>query len=222
MGSAEDMITATRVWVESGAGLVANCGAHDWWHILRVWNNASALQAKEGGDTQVIALAALLHDVDDYKLTGGNGQPYRARTWLESLGAEPELVDQVCGIIGALSFKGAGVATPMASIEGKIVQDADRLDAIGAIGIARAFSYGGSKARALYIPNQEPEFHGSIEAYRAAHDREQGHTIAHFYEKLLLLADRMQTPTAREMARGRHQYLRSFLEQFDAEWQGLR
>lgn len=216
----EQLVQKTKDWVASGAGLDADCAAHDWWHIQRVWNNARTLQAREGGRRLVIDLAVLLHDVDDYKLTGGDGSPVRARAWLASLGALEALVEEICQIIVALSFKGAGVPTPMESLEGKIVQDADRLDAIGAIGIARAFSYGGSKGRALFVPGQEPGFHGSQEDYRAAHDHSQGHTIAHFHEKLLLLADRMQTRSAREMARARHEYLLGFLDQFHREWQG--
>jgi uncharacterized protein len=124
--------------------------------------------------------------------------------------------EHVCEIIAGLSFKGAQVATPMRTLEGQIVQDADRLDAIGAIGIARAFAYGGHKGRLLYDPSTPPQMHATFEAYR----KSNGSTLNHFYEKLLLLKDRMNTPTAKRIAAGRHAFMEAFLAQFLREWEG--
>lgn len=192
---------------------------HDWWHVYRVWQNALTIAEREPGANQlVVELAALLHDVADWKFHGGDegAGPREARRWLEQNEVEPGVVEQVCAIIGGVTYKGAGVATPMATLEGKIVQDADRLDAIGAIGIARAFAYGGHKGRTLYEPDQAPETHHSFAAYQ----KNDGPTINHFYEKLLLLKDRMQTSTGSRMAEERHQFMESFLEQFYREWEG--
>lgn len=192
---------------------------HDWWHVYRVWKNALKIVEKEPGANQlVVELAALLHDVADWKFHGGDeaAGPREARRWLEQHGVEPEVVEQVCAIIAGVTFKGAGVATPMETLEGKIVQDADRLDAIGAIGIARAFAYGGQQGRTLYEPDQPPETHHSFAAYQ----KNTGSTINHFYEKLLLLQDRMLTSTGQALAEERHQYMQGFLDQFYREWEG--
>lgn len=192
---------------------------HDWWHVYRVWKNALTIVEKEPGANQlVVELAALLHDVADWKFHGGDeaAGPREARRWLEQNGVEPEVVEQVCAIIAGVTFKGAGVATPMETLEGKIVQDADRLDAIGAIGIARAFAYGGHQGRTLYEPDQPPETHHSFVAYQ----KNTGSTINHFYEKLLLLQDRMLTSTGQALAEERHQYMQGFLDQFYREWEG--
>jgi uncharacterized protein len=192
---------------------------HDWWHVYRVWQNALTIAGNEPGANQlVVELAALLHDVADWKFHGGDeaAGPREARRWLEEQEVVPEVVDQVCVIIDGVTYKGAGVATPMETLEGKIVQDADRLDAIGAIGIARAFAYGGHKGRSLYEPDQAPETHHSFAAYQ----KNAGPTINHFYEKLLLLKDRMHTATGKAMAEKRHRYLEGFLDQFFREWEG--
>jgi uncharacterized protein len=141
-----------------------------------------------------------------------------ARDWLASLEVEPSTIDHVTGIIADLSFKGAGVETPMNTIEGRCVQDADRLDALGAIGIARAFAYGGHKGRALYDPAIPPQPHATFEAYK----KNTGPTLNHFYEKLLLLKDRMTTATGRRLAAHRHKYLEAFLDEFLSEWSGQR
>ena len=193
---------------------------HDWFHIERVRNTALAIAREERADVFVVELAALLHDVADWKFAGGdhNAGPRAARKWLASLDVKPDVVDHVCGIIAGLSFKGAGVETPMNSIEGHCVQDADRLDALGAIGIARAFAYGGHKGRPLYDPAIPPQPHATFEAYK----KNTGPTLNHFYEKLLLLKDRMTTPTARRLAAARHAFLGQFLNQFLAEWSGQR
>ncbi|HEX5724776.1 MAG TPA: hypothetical protein VFX98_04880, partial [Longimicrobiaceae bacterium] len=139
-----------------------------------------------------------------------------ARAWLESAGAEEAVTAHVAAIVAGLSFKGAGVPTPMETPEGRVVQDADRLDALGAIGVARAFAYGGSRGRPLHDPAAAPELHDSFERYRAG----AGPTTAHFHEKLLLLRDRMNTAAARRLAEGRHRFLERFLDRFLREWEG--
>lgn len=191
---------------------------HGWWHIQHVWNMTQKIQAAEGGDRQVVELGALLHDIADHKFTGGDTEkgPQVAAEWLHSIGAEDKLVKHVQQIIREVSFKGANVPDRPTSLESEIVQDADRLDAIGAIGIARTFAYGGSKGFPIHDPATEPAAHQSFEEYRTAPST----TINHFYEKLLLLKDRMHTTTARAIAAERHQWMESFLKQFFHEWQG--
>lgn len=200
--------------------LAGDSSGHDWWHIERVRRNALLIGRGEGADLFIVELGALLHDIADWKFHGGDDSlgPTRAKEWLTQLGVDPAAIDHVCEIVAGVSFKGAGVATPMRSLEGQVVQDADRLDAIGAIGVARAFAYGGHAGRSLYDPNIPPQPHGSFEAYK----KNAGPTINHFHEKLLLLKDRMHTPTARRLADQRHQFMLSFLEQFHAEWNGER
>jgi uncharacterized protein len=191
---------------------------HDWWHIYRVWNTATRIGEEEGADTFVVQLAALLHDIADWKFHDGDDDagPRQARQWLEGLEVTEPVISRVCTIIKELSFKGAGVPTPMSTLEGQVVQDADRLDAIGAIGIARAFAYGGHKNRALYDPDIPPTLHDSFASYKSS----QGTTVNHFYEKLLLLKDRMNTPAARRMAEQRHAFMEEFLQRFFQEWEG--
>jgi uncharacterized protein len=193
-------------------------GSHDWWHVDRVRRTALRLAGEEGADPYVTELAALLHDVADHKFHDGDetAGPRTARAWLTQAGADAETTEHVCAIIAALSYKGAGVPTPMATPEGAVVQDADRLDAIGAIGIARAFAYGGSRGRALYEPNEAPELHDSFDRYKAS----TGASINHFHEKLLLLRDRMNTPAARRIAEARHRFMQEYLDRFHAEWDG--
>ncbi len=191
---------------------------HDWWHVYRVWKSAQVIAREEGADGFVVELAALLHDLSDRKLNGGDITlgPRVAREWLTAQGVEAEVVEHVGEIIADLSFKGAGVPTPMRTLEGKVVQDADRLDALGAVGIARCFAYGGHKGRMLHDPEQSPEMHQSAESYYA----NTGTAINHFYEKLLLLAERMSTAAGRRIAQGRHAFLEEFLDRFHAEWEG--
>ncbi|OKL41428.1 HD domain-containing protein [Pontibacter flavimaris] len=193
---------------------------HDWWHVLRVWNNAKNIAASEKANVYVVELAALLHDVGDHKFHDGDETvgPRIAREWLEQQQVPEEVICHVCSIIRDLSFKGAGTSSAMPTLEGKIVQDADRLDAIGAIGVARTFAYGGHRNREMYNPGIKPELHESFEAYKGS----SAPTINHFYEKLLLLKERMHTASAREIAQQRHQYMEGFLEQFYAEWEGRR
>lgn len=196
--------------------LAGDSSGHDWWHIERVRGMALAIGRVEGADLYVVELAALLHDIADWKFHGGDDDlgPRRASEWLTGLDVEPAVIEHVVEIIRQVSFKGAQVATPMRTLEGQVVQDADRLDAIGAIGIARAFAYGGHAGRALYDPGVAAEGHASFEAYK----KNSGPTINHFHEKLLLLRDRMNTPTARRLAEGRHQFMVDFLQRFHAEW----
>jgi uncharacterized protein len=193
---------------------------HDWFHVERVRNTALRIAREEGADLFVVELAALLHDVADWKFAGGDHEagPRAARDWLSALDVQPAIIDHVSEIIAGLSFKGAGVETPMRTLEGRCVQDADRLDALGAIGIARAFAYGGHKGRALYDPAIPPEPHASFEAYK----KNAGSTINHFYEKLLLLKDRMSTASGKRLAAARHTYLEEFLGEFFAEWEGKK
>jgi uncharacterized protein len=191
---------------------------HDWWHIYRVWKSALAIAEGEPADRFVVELAALLHDLSDRKLNGGDVTlgPKVAREWLAAQGVDEETVAHVCEIIADLSFKGAGVPTPMRTREGMVVQDADRLDALGAVGIARTFAYGGHKGHVLHDPEQSPVLHSSVEGYYAT----QATAINHFYEKLLLLSQRMNTDTGRRIAQGRHAFLEQFLARFLAEWEG--
>lgn len=200
-----------RVLAEESTG-------HDWWHVYRVWRTSERLGREEEADGLVVALAALVHDLGDAKLTGFEPTlaDHPARSLLESLGAPAQVVEHVVAIACDLSFKGAGVPTPMATVEGRVVQDADRLDALGAIGIARAFAYGGSRGRPLYTPGEEPVLHQSLRDYRES----RASTINHFHEKLLLLKERMNTPSGRRLAEGRHAFLEAFLEEFHREWEG--
>jgi len=186
---------------------------HDWWHIYRVWNLAKRIAVKENAELYIVELASLLHDVDDWKFADHNG-PSKTIKLLESVGVDNETIELVTEIISSVSFKGAGVETIPQTIEGKIVQDADRLDAIGAIGIARTFAYGGFKGRNIYNPDVEPILHSSFDDYK----KSASHTINHFYEKLLLLRDRMNTQTGKELAAKRHLFMETYLEQFYSEW----
>ncbi len=189
---------------------------HDWWHIYRVWQTSLYIAAHENVDGDVVQLAALLHDIGDWKFHAGDESigPRLAREWLQSLDVEEHVIAHVCTIIANLSFKGADVKAAPLTLEGQVVQDADRLDAIGAIGIARAFAYGGAKGREMHDPEAQPVMHATSEQYKAS----RGTTINHFHEKLLLLKERLNTPTARALAERRHAFMREFLDQFDAEW----
>jgi len=191
---------------------------HDWWHINRVHQNAKFIAEQEGANTFVVELAALLHDIADWKLHDGDQSvgPVMAGEFLLAAEVDQAVIEQVCDIIATLSFKGAGVDSTMKTVEGQVVQDADRLDALGAIGIARAFAYGGHFDRPLYDPNNSPVMHQSAEEYLNS----SGATINHFYEKLLLLKDLMNTETGKILAEERHRYLETFLEQFYSEWNG--
>ncbi len=190
---------------------------HDWWHVYRVWKMAQRIGQAEKADLLVVELAALLHDIADWKLHDGDSMlgPKIAKDWLDSLGLAPSISEHVCQIIAGISFKGAKVEQSLLSLEGKVVQDADRLDAMGAIGIARALAYGGAKSRAIYDPALKPTEHRTAEAYLKG-----GTTINHFYEKLLLLKDRMNTATGKAMAEARHEFMENYLQRFFEEWEG--
>ena len=187
---------------------------HDWWHIYRVRNMAIRIAKTEGGDLFLIEMAALLHDLDDWKLSDA-GQESKTEKWLHSIDFPKSKIPVILEIIEQVSFKGAGVENRAISVEAKIVQDADRLDAIGAIGIARTFAYGGNKGRLIYHPDIKPEMHNSFDEYK----KTTAPTINHFYEKLLLLKDMLNTKTAKEIAKERHRFMETFLEQFYGEWE---
>lgn len=191
---------------------------HDWFHVERVWKNAKKIAQGEKVNREIVELSAFLHDIADWKFHDGDetAGPRVARELLEKQGASEETIAHVCDIILTMSFKGVGVATPMRTKEGEVVQDADRLDAIGAIGIARTFSYGGYKNRSMYNPDEPPVLHQDKESYKS----NTGTTINHFYEKLLHLKDRMNTQTAKRLAEGRHEYMEKYLDQFYKEWNG--
>lgn len=191
---------------------------HDWWHIHRVWQNAKHIGAKENADMRIVELGALLHDIADWKFHDGDDMAgsREARRLLTEFKADAACIDHVCSIVENVSYKGAGVQTDMSTLEGKVVQDADRLDAIGAIGIARAFAYGGHKSRPLYDPNIKPVMHQSKEAYFNGN----GSTLNHFYEKLLLLKDRLQTTTGKQLAEERHRFMEEYVKRFLQEWDG--
>ncbi|MGD0519592.1 MAG: HD domain-containing protein [Thermoguttaceae bacterium] len=200
------------------AALSGDGSGHDWWHIERVWRMAKRIGHVEGADMLVVELAALLHDIADWKAHGGDSSigPTMAMDWLTSLGLDSNIIQHVGQIIADISFKGAGVEEPVLSLEGQIVQDADRLDAIGAIGIARAFAYGGAKGRTIYDPATKPAEHRTSEEFL----KSDGTTINHFYEKLLLLKDRMNTATGRAIAERRHRFMEDYLQRFYEEWEG--
>jgi uncharacterized protein len=202
---------------------------HDWFHIERVWKNSLNIaksqieieNSKENGNELnllVIQLGALLHDIADHKFHGGDDSKGSqvAREFLENQNADNQTIDSVCNIINKISFKGSNTADEMDSLEGKIVQDADRLDAIGAIGIGRAFSYGGFRNRQMYNPEQNPNMNMDWDQYK----KNEGTTINHFYEKLLLIKDRMNTDGGRKLAEKRHDYMNEFVVRFIKEWNG--
>lgn len=191
---------------------------HDYSHTMRVYEVASAIAAQETADMEIVQLASLLHDVDDYKLFGGamGGFSY-AQSFLRNQQVEEQRIEDICKIISEISFKGSDTIKP-GTIEGMIVQDADRLDAIGAVGIARAFSYGAVHQRKMYDKEEKPKLHMNAEEYR----KNKGNTINHFYEKLLLLKDMMNTETGKQMALQRHQFMEGFLGEFWDEVEGKR
>ena len=212
----QNVLDRTRAFVR--ARCEGDSSGHDWQHIDRVRRTALAIGREEGADLSVVELAALLHDVADWKFHDGDDEigPETAASWLRSLNVDDETVAHVREIVATISIKGAGVPTPMRTLEGEVVQDADRLDGIGAIGIARAFAYGGFRGLPMHDPEAEPFLAATAEAYKA----HRGSTINHFPEKLLLLAGRMNTAAGRRLAAERHAFMERFLEQFHAEWDG--
>lgn len=190
---------------------------HDWWHIERVWNNAKNILETESADGFVVELGALLHDIRDHKFHGDEEDgPRVAREFLSSHQVDEADIVHVENIIRHISWKSNIGGQKWTSPELAIVQDADRLDAVGAIGIARCFTYGGFKNRLLHDPTRP----ANMALDEAAFKNHDGTTINHFYEKLLLLKDRMNTKTGKELAEGRHRYMEGYLEQFFAEWKG--
>lgn len=212
----QEIINATIIYVKQT--MLGEGSGHDWWHVHRVWLNAKQIAQHEQAEMLIVELAALLHDIADWKFHDGNEHKGAevAQEWLAQFDIDPAIISHICQIITDVSYKGAGVETPMQSIEGKIVQDADRLDAIGAIGIARTFAYGGKTNREIYNPDMPPVMHDTFEDYK----KSKGYTINHFYEKLLLLKDRMNTQTGKQMAAQRHEFMLCYLEQFHAEVKG--
>jgi uncharacterized protein len=193
-------------------------GGHDWFHIYRVWKKAIALAKQENANLFIVELGALLHDIADSKFHDGDESvgPAMAVKFLSSEGVDQEIILHVQNIIANISFKGGKEPATFKSKELDVVQDADRLDALGAIGIARAFSYGGFKNRKLYDPAITPDLEMNKEAYK----KSQAPTINHFYEKLLLLKDRMNTVAGKQMAERRHLFMQQYLQQFYSEWEG--
>jgi uncharacterized protein len=193
-------------------------GGHDWFHIERVYKNTMLIAQNEVCDVTVVKLGALLHDIADSKFNDGDESvgPKVARTFLESENVDVVIIDHVVKIIENISYKGGNFEKAFTSIELDIVQDADRLDALGAIGIARTFNYGGFKNRTLYDPKIAPNTKMTKEEYKNS----EAPTLNHFHEKLLLLKDKMNTQSGKQIAKERHRYMEGFLSQFYAEWEG--
>ncbi len=217
MQTEQQILSSTVKYVK--ARVQQDSTGHDWWHVYRVWKTALKIAKEEKDpslDLFIIQLAALLHDVDDWKARQpGDKEDTNTLAWLLKAGADKDTIEKVCGIVRNVSFKGADVTDAMTSKEGKIVQDADRLDAIGAIGIARAFAYGGHKGKTIHDPEIQPKRHKTFAAYRESNST----TINHFYEKLLLIRERMNTETGKRIAEERDSYLRAYLEKFLKEWE---
>jgi len=208
------LILATKTFVQQE---LANAeGGHDWFHIERVYKNALLIAEDEDVNLEIVALGALLHDIADAKFYQGDETvgPQKAQQFLQQQNVEQTTIEQVIKIIEHISFKGGNFQQQFHSKELAIVQDADRLDALGAIGIARTFNYGGFKNRKLYDPAIAPRLNMTKEEYKKGDNP----TINHFYEKLLLLKDRMNTQKGKQIAQERHLFMEKFLEQFYAEW----
>ncbi|PRP68078.1 HD domain-containing protein [Nonlabens agnitus] len=218
MNTDQPIITTTINFVKQQ--LADAEGGHDWFHIERVWKNAQLIARNESGaDLLVVELGALLHDIADSKFHNGDETvgPRVASEFLMKQNVEVEVINHVVKIIENISFKGGNQSQKFKSLELDIVQDADRLDALGAIGIARTFNYGGFKNRPLYNPAIKPDLHMDVATYK----KSNAPTINHFYEKLLLLKDRMNTQTGKDLAQERHAFMEHFLDQFYQEWNGM-
>ena len=213
----EKILQEVATYVErklSGEG-----SGHDWWHIVRVRKLAEKLALAEGGDSFICQLAALVHDLVDDKLVADEGLALaEVRDLLTRVGVAANQTDQVLTIIQSISYKGGSQNHLDLTLEGQIVQDADRLDAMGAIGVARTMAYSGHHQRIIHDPEVAVRQNMTLDQYRS----HQGTAITHFYEKLLLLKDLMNTKTAKELAKGRHAFLEAYLDQFFAEWDGQR
>lgn len=195
---------------------------HDWYHVERVWKLSKQIAVHEAKqhDELVLELGALLHDIADWKFYDGDLDegPKQAEEWLKKINADEATIRKVKNIIKKTSFKGAGVKTNLNTVEEKIVHDADKLDAIGAIGIARTFAYGGHRGRPIYDPRLSPKEHKTFAQYKA----NSKHTVNHFYEKLLLLKDRMETKSGKKLAESRHNFMELYLKEFYDEWEGIK
>lgn len=214
-----DLVSKTVAYLKANSN--PGDSGHDWWHLYRVWQLAKAISAHEEKiDLEIVELAALLHDVPDYKFHDGDKHKGEAHviSVMQELGYSQDLIAKLLPIITNISYLGAGVPDTQTTLEGKIVQDADRLDAIGAIGVARCFAWGGKTGSSMYEPTEKPGFHQTEDEYKTARPS----SINHFYEKLLLLKDRMNTKTGKLMAESRHKYLEDFLQEFYAEWEGQK
>lgn len=212
----ETIINNTKAFVKT---TLSNAeGGHDWFHTLRVYNNALLIAKNEPVDLFIVSLGALLHDIADSKFHNGDETvgPKVAREFLFKENVDSAIIEHVVKIIENISFKGGNMEQAFKSAELDVIQDADRLDAIGAIGIARCFNYGGFKNRQLYNPDIAPNLNMTKEEYKAS----TAPTINHFYEKLLLLKDRMNTDTGRQIATERHEFMQLYLKQFYNEWNG--
>lgn len=218
MTTKENQISKTITFVKDQLSNAE--GGHDWFHIERVYKNALLISKEENVNIFVVQLGALLHDIADSKFHNGDETvgPKVARDFLQSIEVDEESTEHVVNIIKHISFAGGNHLQTFTSPELAVVQDADRLDAIGAIGIARTFNYGGFKNRVLYDPDIKPNLNMTKEEYKASN----APTINHFYEKLLLLKDKMNTTTGKRIAEERHQFMEEFIEQFYAEWEGRK
>jgi len=214
----EKIIEKTKEFVRNK--LEGEGSGHDWWHIYRVYNIAISIAKTENKEVDifVVKLGALLHDIADWKFNNGdtNVGANISKDFLQSLKVDNETINHVADIVKNISFKGVGEIASMKTLEGMIVQDGDRLDAIGAIGIARTFAYGGHDSREMYNPDINPENHETFEQYKNS----KGTTINHFYEKLLLLKDLMNTEAGRKYAKKRHKFMEEYLKEFYEEWNG--
>lgn len=191
---------------------------HDWSHVERVWKMAKRIGIEEKADMFIVEMAALLHDIADWKFHGEGTGELKARTWMEAIGVKKEDIENVVHVVENISFKGSGEKEKMSTLEGKIVQDADRLDALGAIGIARAMTFAGHVGNPIFDPEIKPRDEMKFSEYKESKEP----AINHFYEKLLLLKDRMNTKTGRKLAEQRHEFMETYLEEFFKEWDGKR
>lgn len=215
----KEVIEKTKEYVRKK--LEGESSGHDWWHTWRVWRMAKKIAKEEKADIFVVELAALLHDVADHKLHKGSetaGLKLVIR-WLEKLEINQEIIKRICEILVGMSFrKTIGKKTELKTLEGKIVQDADRLDALGAIGVARTFAFGGCNGRELYNPGIKPLKYKNVEEYK----KSRNPSLNHFYEKLFKLKNMMNTKTAKKIARGRHKFMEDYIKIFFDEWEGKK
>ncbi|MDP4271480.1 MAG: HD domain-containing protein [Bacteroidota bacterium] len=213
----DSIIQQTITYIQ--AELSTTEAGHNWWHIYRVWKLAKRIAQNEDSDQFVVELGALLHDIADSKFHNGDEEigPRKAREFLSAMAVDEEVISHVEQIIRHISFKGGNHEQTFRSPELDIIQDADRLDAMGAIGIARTFNYGGHKGRDIYDPAIPPCFNMTKEEYKNSNTP----TLNHFYEKLLLLKERMNTRMGKELAEERHRFMELYLEQFYKEWEGV-